>query len=547
MMILILFCELSRTSGFIDIPTIPQYNISGMYGLGLMFSARIYSDDPDPLDDQKLDPMDFDVVFRYGLGGRGEISLSMFNVNSYVVCISYLLAKEEKNIPAFFAGIDDISYNTHLSTLGMKEEPGSVFIEEYNYATHTGGRPWELFSTYLGMQKTFAKHFNFVLGLGRGRFVGYGDRSHYFNTDLFVLDGNYKSPEHSWWAVGIFFGGSLKFPNLEICAEIDGRDGNAGIKYYHKYVTATLALAKAEHLRWWNKAPYTPRLTFGLEANNRAMVERPRTGSIECIVQDGTSKQLLLNSTVDIKEVNKRYKATTGTFAISLPAGNYTITVSMPNYVDYLAKVSVKPGVKSKFMFNLKKSGEALKREMALKEREKNIKTYFEQGKLYFSEGNLDQAEKAFRMVLSLDTANIVAMSYLVNMPARRTELITAYKTEARSREKAKDLTRALEYWQKILKLEPGNTEAKTAIANLQKQISAVKKPPPETKAPVAKKATKEEIEALYNKGVSYFAADKYEEALKAFKQVLALDPAHKGAKDYKKRTEARIRALKGG
>uniref|UniRef100_A0A7C4XFS8 Tetratricopeptide repeat protein n=1 Tax=candidate division WOR-3 bacterium TaxID=2052148 RepID=A0A7C4XFS8_UNCW3 len=541
MLILFLLCELSRTSGYIDIPTAPQYDIPGMLGGGLSFSATLITDDPDPYDDQRPDPADFDLFFKYGFS-RGELSLSAFHINTYVLSVSYLLAKEEENIPAFFIGVDDITYNTHVSTRGIRDTIG--FIEEYNYATHCGGRPWELFSTYIGMQKSLGKHLEIIMGLGRGRFVGYGDRSHYFNTDLFVLGDRYKSPEHSWWAFGLFFGGALKVPGgLEMVAEMDGRDGNIGFKYHHQYFTATLGLAKAEQLPWWNHPPFSPRLVIGLETSNKAMLEAPRVGSIECVVQDFTTKEILTNAIIDLKEVNKRYRAPTGIFSLSLPAGNYTITASRSNYADYIAQITVKPGVKTKLIFNLKKTEEQLRREQQLK----SINNYLAQGKAYFTEGNLKLALDAFNNALSIDPNNKEAREYLAQIEAKKTEFIANYSTEARAREKSKDYSGALQLWQKILELDPENTEAKTAIASLEKKITPEKKPQGEAKKPAEEKATPEQIEALYKKGVSYFAAEKYEEALKVFKQVLALDPQHKGAKEYKKRTEARIKALKGG
>lgn len=58
------------------------------------------------------------------------------------------------------------------------------------------------------------------------------------------------------------------------------------------------------------------------------MTEKPTYGSIECIVQDITSKKLLHNAEVEIKELSKKYTAVGGSFSISLPVGNYTIVVS---------------------------------------------------------------------------------------------------------------------------------------------------------------------------------------------------------------------------
>lgn len=531
----LLIGQLCHTSGWIDIPIIPQYDIAGMYGGGMTFSLPFFG--------EADDPMDFTMVFRYGFLGRGEFSLAMYTPTTYSLSFSYLLSKEEGNKPAFFGGIDDISYDTHVSTIGRKGETG--FIEERNYHLINNGRPWELFSTYVGMQKSLSQYFDFVLGLGRGRFVGYAKRSHLFNTDLFVIGDEYREKDHSWWAFAVFFGGAIKIPTigLELIAEIDGRDGNAGIKYHHKYFTGTFALTKCEH--FWSPRPYSPRITFAVEVDNRFLLEGPKVGSIECVVRDFTTKEFLADAVVDIKEVNKRYKAKGGTFTLSLPATNYTITVSKPYYVDYIAKITVKPGVKSKLIFNLKKTEEALRREVAFREKQKNIKNYFEQGKIYYGEGNLVQAKQAFEMVLALDPDHAEAKTYLTKLETRRAELIAVYAAEARSREKAKDLTKALEYWQKVLALDPQNTEAKTAVANLKKKIAAAKKPP--TKPPTKQEMTKAQIEALYKKGVSYFTSEKYEQALKTFKQVLAADPGHKGAKDYKKRTEARLKVLKGG
>lgn len=401
------------------------------------------------------------------------------------------------------------------------------------------------------MQKSFGPFFNMVIGLGRGRFVGYGPRSHVFNTDMFVLGEDYKTEDHSGWAFGTFFGGSIKFPfGVELIAEMDGRDGNAGIRYNHKNFSATFAVTKVEH--FWSSQPYSPRLTFGLEVSNRSRLKAPKPGSIECIVQDMTSKQLLANSIVDIKEVNKRYRAPEGTFGMNLPPGNYTITVSKTDYVDYIAKITIKPGVKTKMIFNLKKTEEALRREIALKEKQQNIKNYLERGKMYFSKEDLDNAKTSFEIVLSLDPEHPEAKEYLTTIEQKRKQLIAFYTANAKSRTSARDFTKALEFWQKVLGLEPTNAAAKTAIADLNAQIAAATKPKPKpttpkTKPKPVKKATKEEIEALFRKGVSHFTADRYDDALKVFNQVLALNPNHSGANDYKKRTVARIKALKGG
>jgi len=542
-----LFAELTRTTGFIDIPTVPEYDAPGVFGGSIMLAIPWYSDNPTGDTMNAPDPMDLNLAFRYGFG-KGEIALSAFQFNTYALSISYLLKKEKGAAPALFCGVDDISYSPYVSTRGIGGDKG--FLDEVGYYRSEGGRVWELFSAYFAMQKTIAPFINLVIGLGRGRFIGNSWRSHIFNTDLFITGSDYSTERFSPWAFGLFMGGSLRFPfGLEMSLEMDGRDANLGMKYHANFITAVIGITKVEY--WGNFKPYSPRILFGLEASNKSMTGAPKVGSIECVIQDQTSKGLLINSTIDIKETNKRYKAISGTFAMSLPAGNYTITATRADYVDYIAKISVKPAIKSKFVFNLKKTEEAMKRDLALREKTMKISEGLNQGKVYFSENNIVLAKKSFDAVIALDPANTEALDYLSRIALKKTELLAVYANEAKQRAKAKDYKKAIEYWQKVLELDAQNAEATTAIADLNKQLAAAppKKPTTVTKPPVTppKKATAEEIAAIYNKGVNYFSQGKYDEALKTFKQVLALDPNHKGAKDYRKRTETRLKAIKGG
>ena len=545
--LLIVFSYLASTSGFINIPTVSQYDFPGMWGGGFAFSRPFYTDDTDLNNGLEPEPSDYNIFLRYGFAARGEIALSMYTPNTYALAVSYTI-KKEGNGPAFFCGVDNITYSKHVSSLGRGDTVG--FLEEKGYLTTGGGRPPELFSIYLGMQKSFGELFNVVLGLGRGRFVGYGERSHVLNSDFFVLGDDYKIEEHSSWAFGLFFGASLRFPfGLEFTGEIDGRDASVGIRYHNKYVTPTLAITKVE--QFGDRRPFSPRIALGIEATNRFILDKPKLGTIEVVIQDVSSQELLANAVVEVTEINKRYFASGGTFSVSLKAGNYTMIVTKPDYVDYVAKVNIKPDARSKLVFNLHKTEQALHLEAATREKENNIRTHLEQGRMYLSENNLTQAKAAFETVLALDPENQEALQSLNTVETRRVQLIDYYISEAKKSGQAKEYTRAIELWQKVLALDPENTIAANAIANLRKQQTPVSKspaqPPKKPAEPAKRQVSQAEIEAMYKKGVSFFANDRYDEALKVFKQVLALDPNHVGAKDYKERTEARIAVLKGG
>jgi tetratricopeptide (TPR) repeat protein len=171
-----------------------------------------------------------------------------------------------------------------------------------------------------------------------------------------------------------------------------------------------------------------------------------------------------------------------------------------------------------------------------------------EQGKIYYSEDNLTEAKAAFEMVLSIDPEHQEALQYLADIEIRRTELIATYSDEARTRTRQQDYAGAMTYWQKVLRLDPENSEARAEIAAAQKRLAPPPtQPKPKEPTQVAQKTSSQQVKELFNKGLSMFTQEKYDEALKYFKQVLALNPNHAGAKDYKGRTEARLKILKGG
>lgn len=278
---------------------------------------------------------------------------------------------------------------------------------------------------------------------------------------------------------------------------------------------------------------------------NQTPYKGQNVGAIECIIQDIITRESLPDAIIKIQETNEKYTAVGETFTITLPPGDYTITTTKPDYVDCIIKVSVKLGVKSKLIFNMEKIEETLKKETELLEKETNINKYFEQAVVYYTEDKLDDAEITFKMVLSLAPDHEETKEYLTKIEIRRVELIAVYSNEAKLKAQTDYLEIAIEYWQKVLDIDPENSEAQDAIDSLQIRITTAKKPT-KSKQPANKPITiTAEIDTLFNKGVSYFTEEKYDDALKMFRHVLALNPNHASAQDYKNRTVARIKALK--
>ncbi len=91
---------------------------------------------------------------------------------------------------------------------------------------------------------------------------------------------------------------------------------------------------------------------------------------------------------------------------------------------------------------------------------------------------------------------------------------------------------------------EPLKVSISDYILFTKKGVVPPKPRPPEKPKPEVKKATPEEIDALFKQGMKYFTQGDYKEAEKIWKKILALDPQNAKAKRYLKETQLR---LKGG
>ncbi|HIE05911.1 MAG TPA: carboxypeptidase regulatory-like domain-containing protein, partial [bacterium (Candidatus Stahlbacteria)] len=325
----LLWGDFSRTTSLIDVPTAPSLK-PGEFVLVFNSSFNTRS--------SISHPTDLDLAVRFGVGDRFEGAISAFHFTSYALSGAFTIVEEAEKRPAIVFGIDDITYNQYVSPIGVGER---TFSDDSMYIVH-GGRNPEIFSAYISLSKNLY-FLRMVVGLGRGRFVGYGPNSRYFNTDgLFRSDweGN-PSPA----AIGLFLGGAvIPYPGLEVIAEFDGRDANAGLRYHFKKGAINLGFTHLEQLVTNNPDRYSPRISAGFEASSRIFTERVRYGIIAGTIIDQASQQRLANALVEIVELGKRYRIKAGKFKLTLKPGAYNFKVSKKNYVDQSRRLIVKAG-----------------------------------------------------------------------------------------------------------------------------------------------------------------------------------------------------------
>ncbi len=349
-----LSAEFNRTTGLIDIPTayiLPAkvWKFS-MNGSVTTTSKNIW----------EKKPADMDFSVSYGIAGKAELALSMFTFKDYVLDLTYVLTNETINVPAIAFGIQNITYSRFITEVGRGEDIDDAAVEHVAGQKNGWGddatyprRDSEQFSVYFVMSKAFGSWGQYHLGIGRGRFVGYGSRSKYFNTDI------YSDTEHND-AIGLFWGAAFDFfQGFGPMIDFDGRDFNIGLQYRSPYFTISMAAVKLEHRLGGMQALY-PRFAIGGSATTQAVVEERE------IKQSGTLTGKIWN-----KKTAKPLKAVisfpgsdlgsiislekTGTFRISLPSGIYVVRSSTPGYYWKQKKVRIAPGKTTICNFAMKK------------------------------------------------------------------------------------------------------------------------------------------------------------------------------------------------
>ncbi len=593
--------DFNRTTGLIDIPTAEWLD----QNVGKVMTNTTFAVGEDEY------PFYLDFGLGYGLFGIGEIVLNAYTSRDYSAHLALKLTDEKGSIPAIGIGVHELTYRKWISSVGGGDSVG--FPDDVLYLRN-GGRPSERFSVYLVATKDLSPYGSYTLGIGRGRFVGYGPYSHWFNTDAFRQD-DYHGPTHPFsdLAFGLFMGARWQIsPGFFLMLEFDGRDGNAGVRYEHRYFDVGLAGTHLDQIG--GKPALNPRIALGLSANTSWMYELPGEGIVVVRVVDVRTNSPLL-ATISFPDMQTPSLQTSpeGILRLRLPSGSYTVLAGKDGYHWKQRQVTISGGrtVACNFdlepelpsekaegviacrvtdartgsplvatltflgtempslhtspegIFRLKlpastytvearKDGYtseqsevtvpeagivacnfALRPELPMEEadRDRLIKEHMTRGLTCFAADSLFEAASEWTKVLRLDPTHEEARRLLSRVRGIiRADLVSTHRVKAIEHASRGQLQRAIQEWETILSLDPGNLEAKTQIRGLKARLG-----PP---------LPRENINRLFRDGLSLFSEEKYKEALGVFDQVLKLDPAHKGASEYRDKAQARLKAM---
>jgi outer membrane protein OmpA-like peptidoglycan-associated protein len=310
-----------KRESYVDIPTA---NLKR--GLYINVSSSYPIKD---VDDVKFDP-NFGIDFSYN---KFAAALKWYNGVDFSLDLSYQILADSGGSPGLAIGVGEVAVDKYISPAGSDE----VFNDE-NYAD----RPPEIASAYIVGTKKISENFEFTAGIGRGRFIGYGPRSHLVNVDVF-FDENHEN-----WALGVFGGVKVILPNnLSFIIEEDGRDANIGVEYQNELVKGTLALNKLELFTAGEGVELSPRISLNLSYKISGMeerVEKEKKFPLAIELIDNESRESVEGNTVissqegDTVGVSSNRKI----HSFSLKPNIYIAHIKSEDYIDKDIELPVK-------------------------------------------------------------------------------------------------------------------------------------------------------------------------------------------------------------
>ncbi len=513
---LIIFSQLMRASSLIEIPT-------AFYPDADFFAQAVVSASFAPNDIEQ------DIKLNFYFNKRWAVGLNIFTFSDYSLDISYLAMPELRSLPGLSVGFRNVTYKKYINAGGGGNEPTTGFVDE-----RYEGRNPEFFSFYTVMSKHLNPNFAVHFGVGRGEFIGYGPRSKFLNIDIF------SSSKHQYFTFGAFLGFEYSYSIAKFAVEIDGRDLNVGLSFDFKKWRIMLAGLKLEHAIFKNER-LDSRIAAGFEINSTLFQPTAKPVEVAFLISNKEDKKPVKGAVIKFLKtgIPGLVTNTRGVAKAQIMPGRYMISITHPQFKALRVKVNVKKDkpLKVKIALKPKVSKKAIS--------ERKIR----EGDALFKAGKLLEAKKAYQEALNIYPLSKRAKKRLLNVERAIRNKTLEYKAKAKYYEKKGDYKTAISYWNEVLKISPDDPEAPTKIAELQKKATAPPKPKKKKvvkkpSKPKPKKPTKAQIESTLNKAIQAFNAGNYKEAKRLLQQVLKWDPGNSRAKDYLRRTEARLKLL---
>lgn len=528
-----LYAEMEKIDGYIDIPSgsLPKQgmyiNLSGGYELGTV---------PEDINKYNINAA-INLVFP-----RFEGALSYYKIQDWTLDIKYLLFS--RNVYSASIGIDRITYRKYITPFGGGNETNTGYLDE-QYKT----RPQEWFSLYFVNTYKPSELIELTLGIGRGRYVGYGPRSRYFNLD-YLLVKNDTSGYHQDIVFGLFGGLKVKIlPYVSGIIEFDGRDVNAGLGVNINGYYFNLCLTKIEQIS--DILDRNVRFNFSVGGKIYAMNE-VKKGILLIRIYDEETKfpiqcaiEMINTKTGKIKTFDTNQE---GILQITIEEGTYKITFKNEKYLKKSGTVNIMKDKKIDIKIGLKKlqSPEEILVENKLKE----VEDFINLGKLKEANDLINECmkilpgygktvtlQKKLKDIIKtkVDSLNVLVIQYENTNPSISLKLLEEILTITPNDETIKVRMDSLKL--KIASLTTQKPETKQDKPKTQEQPKPQDKP----KTTQPQKPSQEELNNWYKEAINLYLQGKYKEAKALLEKILKYNPNNDKAKKYLEKVKEKL------
>jgi hypothetical protein len=262
-----------------------------------------------------------------------------------------------------------------------------------------------------------------------------------------------------------------------------------------------------------------------------------KTVNTQFTIRDSLSQAAVPVVRVSVENLKQSFTTRKSAFYLPLSAGTYRFVLESNGYEILKSTVDVSAQNYS-FTFDMVSTADRVK----IKENDSIFYYYLGVVKSALRNYDFVQADLNLTVLKSYDQLRIAAYDSIQEMyvNARKTWTDSLFRL-ARENENSKKYPDALYYYYHLYMYDSLLTEARAGIRRIDSLVVMAAK---QSQPKEVKKMTPEEIEKLFQEGCAKFVADDYAGAKTIFLKVLANNPAHEKAKDYLRRTEARLKAL---
>lgn len=472
-------------------------------------------------------PFSYNLAVSYGIMDNMDISLNMYTYKDFALHYQYNFMSESEALPAFSAGVRNITYRKYIDEGGGGSDPSQTGYYDYSWSERSS----DMMSVYVVATKDFGSAGKFTVGIGRGEFVGY-DRGRFLSTAAFFNETTLNETITNEFMFGLF--GGVEVPiidNLSFLADVDGRDVNAGLRFHNEILSVDAALTHAE-LFTSNDPDQKPRIDASVNYIFDLQQEKAEQGYLVVNILDNASGKNI-SGMLDFENIDAGpYKLSSGRVKMQLKPGKYKIKVDADNYKWQKRVFSVSGNATTELNIRLKK-----KDDKKSKMRDEAL-ALVKEARDDLNDGNIKDALSNLREAKEILPEDPTVLAYYNKAIKARNDKIDKHRSNALAYENKNWYKSARNEWNAILVLDKDNAEAKRKYSQMQAKIDAANKPKPK---PKPKPQPKKDPDELYNEGYEHFLNGEYAKAVEKFEEVLELEPGNSKAQRYLKKAKSRM------